>query len=928
MFNFKSIELMNWDYWPHFELPFDERIIMLAGPNGSGKTTFLDALRLLLGAKQLSTGRKLSKYLRSGDKVAMIKGVVTNHLRHGKRPFRHLGYSTDEVTLICLLENKGGSWEKKFTILPGNADPQQVQTAEKWWGPEEYGKNLHAAGLPRTLLKILALEQGETNKLCQKSPVELLRYLLEIQGDKQTLDRYGEALDNYRASEKELFVQAQKALGMEKNLLENERRAMDAEAYHLKVAELERLRTETLPKAIYKDIKARAQELGELIGVEENKLQALKQTRDSLDDQIAQLLSDDQASLGAVGEVRETSRRLAREKEKYDLEYGGLVRELEGLEKLREEVGSIAPEDGEALTRQLEEKRKASARHANQFDEAHEKVLALLEEARELEGQKGVTFPRDVAEMRRALEGDDIKHVLMAEMVEVREQGWQLAVESTLGGGRFAIVVDRKDSLKAREIAREKKYRYFVSEFEERPHKTHAPAGSALAVTDLARQDLPDWIVENLSRVQLVEDVAEGLQLGRAQTSMTRDGYKQDSRGGVFSGVDRLYCGRSAAGERLRTIQLVELPQATGQRDACMRDREGAERAVQELTSRLTKQRKLAEWREKEALLAFKNTRRDELILQRRALTEKIIENDGRVGIFETARSDRAVKRGELTAKRDRLEQERSQLERTLPAQRSKAMAELEQLKRMDVELSEEKRTSEALAQVPSRDVIESLIGRLDAEVTGWTGCRDLAAKEVYDKIKAEYDEFRGFLDARRGEHARWNDELGLARRSYKRVVEQTVEFYRRAVVKLAEKAGFQIEVPNLNLSEDDEALERAALIVRVAYDGKHFTNIDDPDLSGGQSVLTSLVLLLGMTFADGTEDSTGFFILDEPFAHLSVERIDDVAAFLSATKSQFILTTPTTHNHNVFNPSHLTVALRKKKAGEVEAPAPVFIRR
>jgi recombinational DNA repair ATPase RecF len=100
MFNFKSIELMNWDFWPHFQLPFDERIIMLAGPNGSGKTTFLDSLRLLLGAKQLSTGRKMSKYLRNGDKVAMVKGVVTNHLRHGKRPFRHLGYSDDECTLV------------------------------------------------------------------------------------------------------------------------------------------------------------------------------------------------------------------------------------------------------------------------------------------------------------------------------------------------------------------------------------------------------------------------------------------------------------------------------------------------------------------------------------------------------------------------------------------------------------------------------------------------------------------------------------------------------------------------------------------------------------------------------------------------------------------------------------------------------------
>ncbi len=928
MFNFKSIELMNWDFWPHFQLPFDERIIMLAGPNGSGKTTFLDSLRLLLGAKQLSTGRKMSKYLRNGDKVAMVKGVVTNHLRHGKRPFRHLGYTDDECTLVCLLENKGGSWEKKFSILPGNAGPEQVKNAEKWFGPEEYAKNLHAAGLPRTLLKILALEQGETNKLCQKSPLELLRYLLEIQGDKQTLDRYGEALENYRASEKELFVQAQKALAMEKNLLENERRAVDAEAFHARLAELERLKAETLPKAVYKDIKTRAKDLGELVGIEEAKLAALKETRNTLDDQIAQLLADDQSALASMADVRETSRRLAKEKEKYDLEYGGLVRELEGLEKLREEVASITPEDGEAIAKQLEDKRKASARFANLFDEAHEKVLALLEESRELEGQKGVAFPREVAEMRRALEEANIKHSIIAEMVEVRDQSWQMAVESTLGGARFALVVDRRDSLKAREIAVEKKYRHFVSEYEERPHKFDAPPGSALAVTDLARNDLPEWIIETLERVQLVENVEEGMRLGRSQTSMTRQGYRQDVRGGVFTAVDRLYCGRSAAGERLRSIQQVELPQAIGARDGAMREREGADRAVAELTARLTKQRKLAEWREKEALLSFKQTRREELVQQRRSMTEKIVENDAKVGTFEQGRTERATRRGELTAKRDRLEQERLQLERALPAQRTKALAELEQLRRIEEELPEASRTEEALADVPSRDVVETLIGRLENEITNWTGCRDLAAKEVYDKVKGEYDEFRAFLDARRSEHSRWNEELSLARRSYKRVVEQTVEFYRRAVVRLAEKAGFQIEVPNLNLSDDDEALEKAGLIVRVAYDGKHFVNIDDPDLSGGQSVLTSLVLLLGMTFADGTEDSTGFFILDEPFAHLSVERIDDVAAFLSATRSQFILTTPTTHNHNVFNPSHLTVALRKKKAGESEAPAPVFIRK
>lgn len=928
MFQFKSIELMNWDFWPHFQLPFDERIIMLAGPNGSGKTTFLDSLRLLLGAKTLSTGRKLQKYLRSGDKLAMVKGVVTNHLRHGKRPFRHLGLTTDECTLICLVENKGGSWEKKFAILPGNAGKDEVQSVEKWYGPQEYERHLHAAGLPRTLLKILALEQGETNKLCQKSPVELLRYLLEIQGDKQTLDRYSDALENYRQSEKELFVQGQKELAMERNLLDHEKKATEAHSYHTKVAELETLRTETLPKATYKDIRSRAAELSELIGVEENKLKALVETRDSLEQQIGALLAEDHESLGGVADIRDTSRRLAKEKEKFDLEFGSVAHELASLEKLREDVVAIEPEDLEALKTKLEEHQRQSGRLALQFDEAHERVLALLAEARELENQKGVVFPRDVADMRRSLETDGIRHSIIAELIDVQQPEWQLAVESTLGGSRFAIVVDKKDSLKARELARRNKYRYFVTEYEDRPLRVDAASGSALSVCELGRNDLPQWIVDQLARVQLVETVADGMNLGRGVTSMTRDGYRQDNRGGVFSGVDRLYCGRSAAGERLRVIQTIELGQATGARDGLMRQREQIDRVVAELNTRVTRQRKLAEWQEKESLLQFKQQRKEELVRLRREMTEKILENDARVGQLEAARNERAVRRGELSAKRERLEQERANLERSLPAQRTKAMAELEHLKRLEEELPAEWRTEEALADIGRRDVVASLIDRLDTEVTDWSGCRDLSAKEVYEKIKSEYDEFRGFLDARRQEHGRWAEELSLARRSYKRVVEQTVEFYRRAVTRLAEKAGFQIEVPNLHLSDDDESLEKAALIIRVAYDGKHFVNIDDPDLSGGQSVLTSLVLLLGMTFADGHDDNTGFFILDEPFAHLSVERIDDVAAFLAATHSQFILTTPTTHNHNVFNPAHLTIALRKKKPGEVDAPAPVFIRR
>ena len=111
-------------------------------------------------------------------------------------------------------------------------------------------------------------------------------------------------------------------------------------------------------------------------------------------------------------------------------------------------------------------------------------------------------------------------------------------------------------------------------------------------------------------------------------------------------------------------------------RAGLMRQREQVDRVVAELNTRVTRQRKLAEWQEKESLLQFKLQRKEELVRLRREMTEKILENDARVGHLEAARNERAVRRGELSAKRERLEQERANLERSLPAQRTKAMAE------------------------------------------------------------------------------------------------------------------------------------------------------------------------------------------------------------------------------------------------------------
>ena len=70
----------------------------------------------------------------------------------------------------------------------------------------------------------------------------------------------------------------------------------------------------------------------------------------------------------------------------------------------------------------------------------------------------------------------------------------------------------------------------------------------ALSVVTLSDARLPEYIVQMLDSVQLVNSVEDGHKLGR-QTSITPDGYRQDTRGGIFVGVTDLYCGASAGGQ-------------------------------------------------------------------------------------------------------------------------------------------------------------------------------------------------------------------------------------------------------------------------------------------------------------------------------------------------------------------------------------------
>src|SRR5574343_459166 len=228
MFHIKQLELVHWDYWRRFNLPLDAQIITIVGPNGSGKTTLLDALRTLFGLR-CSGKRDFRRYVRRATRsFAWIRTVVANRPGStGKRPF--FPCLKDEVTLACRIRRAGGDWTRDYAIADGDISIEALEANEnkavEWVGYRDYQSRLAWGGLTPAIAKVLALEQGDTDKLCEYSPKALLELVFDVFGDKEVLDNYALAREEQNNAERELG-----ALGLDLDRLRAQAEAKRLEA--------------------------------------------------------------------------------------------------------------------------------------------------------------------------------------------------------------------------------------------------------------------------------------------------------------------------------------------------------------------------------------------------------------------------------------------------------------------------------------------------------------------------------------------------------------------------------------------------------------------------------------------------------------------------------------------------------------------------
>ena len=920
MFHIKTLELVHWDFWRRFALPLDAQIITIVGPNGSGKTTLLDALRTLF-ALRCSGKRDFRRYVRRADRsFAWIRAVVANLPGHtGKRPF--FPCLADEVTLACRIRKAGGDWIRDYTIVDGNLPIEALENSNDWIGLRDYQHRLAWGGLTPAITKVLALEQGDTDKLCEYSPKALLELVFDVFGDKEVLDNYQAAREEQKSAERELGelgidldrlkTQAEEKKAEANRFLEwkqlaDEIHALEAEIVpRLEVAELEReLAAER--EALYRVGQERADKLVEQ-RESRQRLEIVRAEQEAAQAERKRLKDDDRAS---------EQRYLAAHDRVRDLD-----RLLEERDMLRAQLASEHGADAVALEKEHEE---ADAALAALRRKERELVAAFEERSETLRGERnraGAPGDAEVARFRVKLTAEGIAHRSLAEVVEVTDPAWQAALEAILRPYRHLILLEREsDRHAAWALGERERFRHFiVAERESAP----PPRPMSLAEVVEFGAPVPRWLADLLNRIRRVEDAHAARDLPREQEWITRDGYHRERRGARHLGRPQEF----HFGELARQSRIAALQDEIGGLD---RQLQALRPKLDAASARLTTLRQRLLGLQSAQLLAARAeayaSAEAELSAARKTLTEAIAERtetrgeidrlaDKLNGIqIELDRRNRELKAVELRLAdiaREHGPRRRAQAERILALRRRRRGMPGHWLDAGELALLAEKYGDARGARLQ----LERLRRHLDEGE--WI--TDPAVVVVRDRLAADVAlRERDYLN-RQGYCTTARLHTDNARAAYIAKLRATVRQYARNLKALGELANLSVDCPTPHLDNDDLSLAQAGLEVRFDFDRKGAVGLNDGEASGGQQVMKSLILLIGLLMDESRPG--GFVFIDEPFAHLDVANIDRVGTFLRATRAQYLITTPVTHNANVFAPAQLTLVTRKKPPGTDWAP-------
>ena len=930
MFHIKSLELVHWDYWQRIKnIPLDAKIITIAGQNGSGKTTLLDALRTLFGL-DCSMGRTYKHYARhSGQQTAWLRAVVDNKnvgKQLSNRPFRSSGFfSDDEVTLFCQIQKNGGDWKRQYLMRPGCVQIEDIGDANDWLGVENYRKRLANAGLSPAMAKVLALEQGETDKLCEYAPRQLLDLVFQVFGDKEVLDAYDEAKRHQRDTETEL-KRFESELEASKTNLEGLRlRVANYHQWEGLHKERRNLLEEVLPSLQYHEAREKA-------GNASRQLREARKPMAQADQQLTDKRNGLAAQAKALTDAQQQETLLEQESTALQSRLSllnGKLKPLDSLLEQRERLHKLAAESGSdiaAVSAQLELKEAELLRQRQARDALAGRIASEQTTIAALQGKTAMPEPDNVRAMRRALRDEGIAHAMLSDIIEVTDSRWQGAVEGVLGGYASVVLLEKgKDAAAAYRLAEKERYRHFIV-----PELVAAPQvkdGSLLSVVRFSAP-APAWLIDQLARIERVDSVEAGFKLSGSDEWITPDAYHRERRGGrsLFVEAARYRFGSAGRTQRLEALQKA-LPALEAQEDTLTLAISKLAGEVGALKARIAGVDAAKE-------LAARQAEFDEAARNTVPLKAERLEVGSRLGDLQTLTKNATVARTRADTVWQNARMALSEAEAGLRLGHKRQIEQRGEHARALLALRHAwrhlpkgwrrgARRAALVAEHQNSHQVDLRVASLQVSLARDDWELDATVIDQHHRLADQLHGRQSETDERRYQNNRAIEATGNARGAYIERLRYTVKTYSRNIKELGELAGIEVHADPVRLENDDVQLAQAGLHVRFKFDGKGPIGMNDGEASGGQQVMKSLVLLIGLLKSE--DGSGGFVFIDEPFAHLDIRNIQLVGEFLKNTEAQYLMTTPLTHNTDVYDPSELTLITSKKKK-DTQWAQPIFV--
>lgn len=930
MFQIKSLELVHWDYWQRIKnIPLDAKIITIAGQNGSGKTTLLDALRTLFGL-DCSMGRTYKHYARhSGQQTAWLRAVVDNKPQ-GKqlsnRPFRSSGFfAEDEVTLFCQVQKNGGDWKRQYLMRPGNVDIEEVTEANDWLGVENYRKRLANAGLSQAMSKVLALEQGETDKLCEYAPRQLLDLVFQVFGDKEVLDAYDEAKRHQRDTEEELKRFEAELEGSKTNLEGLRLRVANYHQWETLHKERRNLQEEVLPSLEYHEAREKAANISRQLREARKPLaqadQVLADKRNEVARQAKALQDAQQQETLLEQEQTALTSRLN--------QINGKLKPLESLAEQKSRLQKLAAESGADVAdaaAQLEAKEAELLKLRAQRDAVSSRIAQDKATINALSGKTAMPEPDNVRAMRRALNDAGIPHAMLSDIVEVTDPKWQGAVEGVLGGYASVVLLERSsDASSAYRLAEKERYRHFIV-----PDcvKAHEPKNQSLLSVVKFSGLAPEWLIDQLSRITRVESVEEGAKLGNIEEWITPEAYHKERRGGrsLFVEASRYRFGSAGKTSRMDAIQ-KNLPNLEAEEDKYTLQISKLASETSALKARLAGVDAVKE-------LSARTEEFDEAARSAVPLRAERLEVGSRLGELQGLMKNATVARTKADTAWQSARMALSEAEAGLRLNFKRQMEQRSDHARAMLALRRQWRHLPGAWRRPARrqalvqqhqnaHQVDLRIASLQSQLARDDWELDATVIDQYARLNEQLSNRKSETEERRYQNNRAIEATANARGAYIERLRYTIKTYSSNIKELGALANIDVHVEPVKLENDDLLLAQAGLQVRFKFDGKGPIGLNDGEASGGQQVMKSLVLLIGLLKSE--DGSGGFVFIDEPFAHLDIRNIQLVGEFLKNTDAQYLMTTPLTHNTDVYDPSDLTLITSKKKK-DTQWAQPIFV--